>query len=248
MTHEQLSELLGAYALDALDGDELVALEAHLPTCPRCRAELRDHREVAALLANAGGDAPPGLWDRIAGSLDDPPPPLELAPVVALPAARRAWLPAVAIAAAAALVIAGLGIQVRHQGQEIAALESAMAAPLTGALANAFEAALDDPSSRLFALRSDDGQLVVRGAVTDDGTGYLRASALPALPDARTYQLWGQTGDRLVSLGVLGDRPMVVAFRAAGYPLLAVTEEVAGGVVQSRNAPVVVGRVAATAV
>jgi hypothetical protein len=244
MTHDQLSELLGAYALDALDGDELQALEAHLPTCPRCRAELREHREVTALLANAGGDAPAGLWDRIAGSLDAAPPPLELAPVVTLPAARRAWLPAAAVAAAAAVVIAVLGVQVRHQGQEIAALETAMAAPLTGA----FEAALDDPSSRLFALRSDDGQLVVRGAVTDDGTGYLRASALPALPDARTYQLWGQTGDRLVSLGVLGDRPMVVAFPADGYPLLAVTDEVAGGVVQSENDPVVVGRVAATAV
>lgn len=74
--HADLQELLGAYALDAVDPDEAAAIERHLPTCPRCRNELADHREVAGLLSYAGGAAPSGLWDRIITSLEEPPPAL----------------------------------------------------------------------------------------------------------------------------------------------------------------------------
>ena len=72
MTHDEISGLLGAYALDAVEGDERAAVEEHLLSCARCRAEVAEHREVAALLAHGGADAPDGLWDRIAGNLDDP--------------------------------------------------------------------------------------------------------------------------------------------------------------------------------
>jgi anti-sigma factor RsiW len=76
--HENLQELLGAYALDAVEPDEVAAIERHLPTCPRCRTELADHREVAALLGYAGGAAPDGVWDRIIASLEEPPPAMRL--------------------------------------------------------------------------------------------------------------------------------------------------------------------------
>ena len=78
MTHDEVADLLGAYALDAVDADERAAIEAHLATCARCRAEVAEHREAAALLANEGGDAPDGLWSRIAGSLEAAPPELRL--------------------------------------------------------------------------------------------------------------------------------------------------------------------------
>ena len=77
-THEDIQELLGAYALHAVDPDEAEVVEAHLEPCPRCRAEVEGHREVATMLGNSGGDAPDGLWDRIASQLEDPPPPLRL--------------------------------------------------------------------------------------------------------------------------------------------------------------------------
>jgi hypothetical protein len=76
--HEEVQELLGAYALDAVEPDEAAAIERHLPTCPRCRIELADHREVAALMGYAGADAPSGVWDRIIASLEEPPPALNL--------------------------------------------------------------------------------------------------------------------------------------------------------------------------
>src|ERR1700677_122801 len=71
-SHEAIEELLGAYALDAVDPDEARQVELHLQTCPRCREEVRSHREVVGLLANAGQEAPAGLWDRVVAGIHDP--------------------------------------------------------------------------------------------------------------------------------------------------------------------------------
>lgn len=51
LTHEEVTELLGAYALDAVDEDERALVEEHLGLCARCRAEVQAHRETATLLA-----------------------------------------------------------------------------------------------------------------------------------------------------------------------------------------------------
>jgi anti-sigma factor RsiW len=69
MTHAEITELLGAYALDAVSPEETLEIEQHLAECPRCRAELAAHLEVAGVLGNLGGTAPAGLWDRIADEL-----------------------------------------------------------------------------------------------------------------------------------------------------------------------------------
>jgi anti-sigma-K factor RskA len=250
MSHDEIADLLGAYALDAVDADERAAVEVHLATCARCRAEVAEHREVASLLAHEGGDAPDGLWSRIAGSLEAPPPELRLQavpPVRSAPGAERAtrrqvprWATALLAAAAAVLVV--LGVTVVRQGDRIDQLEAAATAD---PLEVAFQSALDDPSTQLVELSSPDGSVQLRGAVTADGRGLLRAGGLPALADDRTYQLWGATpaGD-LVSLGVLGADPGVVAFDATGFELLAVSEEDLPGVVAPTADPVVAGPLA----
>lgn len=69
MTHAETAELLGAYALDAVSPEEAAEIEGHLASCPRCRTEVAAHRDVAGVLGNLGGVAPPGLWDRIASEL-----------------------------------------------------------------------------------------------------------------------------------------------------------------------------------
>ena len=92
------------------------------------------------------------------------------------------------------------------------------------------------------AARLADGAVELRGAVTADGHGFLRASNLPALEGDRTYQLWGGTpSGELVSLGVLGADPGVVAFDAAGFELLAISEEAVPGVVSPTADPVAAG-------
>ncbi|MDQ2651178.1 MAG: anti-sigma factor [Actinomycetota bacterium] len=249
--HEEIAELLGAFALNAVDPDERERVEAHLAECPKCRAELADHIFVATTLGNQGGDAPDGVWDRIIGELDQAPPPMRLqlptgAPgrVVSLDERRRNRLrTAVAGAAVAAsvAVIAGLGVQVVRQDDRIAELQTAMRGEV---IQDAATAALADPASQRVQLASADGSPVVTAVLLPTGTGYLLTDRLPALDPGRTYQLWGQTSGGLVSLGVLGAQPNeVVAFEAHDpVAALAITDEESGGVQQSKNAPVVIGQ------
>ena len=75
LTHAEMEELLGAYALDALDRSTAALIEAHLDGCVRCSVEVAQHHEVAGLLANSGGASPARLWDGIASRLDEVSPP-----------------------------------------------------------------------------------------------------------------------------------------------------------------------------
>ena len=235
MTHEEISELLGAYALDAVDPDEAAEVELHLRDCPRCRAEVADHRETAAFLAHAGADAPADVWDRIAGTIDVPAPVIPMAPRLGDRARRRggSWSRGVTlIGIAAALVIAVLGLQVRSQDQRIDELAAELAASDGG-----FAAAVSHEDAEMLELEGDTAIPVV----VSEGKAWLQAAALPELEEGRTYQLWGAAGDELVSIAVLGRDPGVISFDVEGYALLAITEEVAPGVVKSANPPVVAG-------
>lgn len=278
--HDEIRSLLGVYALDAVDNLERELVEAHLTTCPACSAEVADHCEAAASLAFAGGDAPAGLWDRIAAELhlDDtsasppelaalprepaapsspPPAPVLSAPasvpdathegptlehptpgeptIVSLDARRRRprWI-APAVAAAAVVAAVAIGIAVGRSGVDQTQTAS------TERLA---EQALSANGSRVAALDGDGAS--IRAVVESSGTGYVFADSLPALPADQTYQLWGVRGDTVVSLGVFGPNPGVVAFTAApDTEALAITAEVAGGVVTSEQKPVAVGPLA----
>ena len=279
MNHTEASELLGAYALDAVDMDEAEAIEAHLVTCPRCRDELRTHREVVGLLAYAGEDAPEGLWDRVMAGINDPsadPPPFEVprplrllgseggpssslgtapsgGPGSPMPAAGRAdagrrragvnRLTAL-LAAAAVVVVALLGAEVlrlQHRTDHLSGQISAMA---DGPTMATVRQALTVPGARQVALRPVSGGADrLEAVILPGGQGYLYDSSLAPLSSARTYQLWGVVGDQRISYGVLGSSPQaVVPFRASpGVKALAVTAEVAGGVVTSTQTPVAVG-------
>ena len=264
LTHDELQSLLGAYALDAVEPWERDRLDAHLRDCPRCRAEVASHREVAALLANAGADAPAGVWDRIASTIEgDVEVPAAVSSTTARQAAplstkgrttrgtigrigrvRRApWVPspAAVLAAAAVVAIGLLGWRVVDQGDQLDRLETALS---QGGIAQAALAASTDPSARTVELVTMGGQAVATAVVLPDGTGYLVRDGLTPLGPDRTYQLWAVVGDRTVSAGVLGPDPSVLAFRAPGEATaFAVTDEVAGGVVQTRQTPVATGDV-----
>jgi anti-sigma factor RsiW len=78
LSHQQIEEMLGAFAVDAVDAPESEIIELHLRTCPRCRAEVAEHREVAALLAHSGAQAPDGIWSRILAEIEPAPPALRM--------------------------------------------------------------------------------------------------------------------------------------------------------------------------
>jgi anti-sigma-K factor RskA len=65
---------LAAHALDALDHVERQAIDEHLSHCAACRAELAQHRETLAALAD---DEPPpaAVWDRITTAIGVPDAP-----------------------------------------------------------------------------------------------------------------------------------------------------------------------------
>jgi hypothetical protein len=241
--HDEAAELLGVYALDAVEPAEAEALEAHLELCPRCRDELRAHREVVGVLAYAGAEAPSGLWDRVAGTIGSSP----AAPPLVTPFSRRRPSRLLgALAAAAALVVVGLlGTEVVHLEDRTNHLSRTVAAMTGQPTMGQVRQALSEPGARTVALSSPTGSgPVVRAVILPDGEGYLYGSTLSPLSPAQTYQLWGISGVERISYGVLGPSPGgVLTFRAsAGVQGLAVTAEVAGGVVVSTNPPVVQGR------
>lgn len=249
MTHDDAVELLGAYALHAVDADEVALIEAHLEECPKCRAEVAEHREVATLLGNSGGDAPEGLWDRIASTLDETPPPMRLplprAEATAIPLAPRSRargnrVVVAAMGAAAALVIGALGVKVVRQEDQLDRVEQALG---DDAILRAANVALVDPDAARSTLASPDGAVHATAVVLPDGTGYLMTEELPGLDASRTYQLWGQTGSGMISIGLLGADPGgVVPFRVSGeVSALAITDEVAPGVNQPSSAPILLG-------
>lgn len=250
--HDEIADLLGAYALDAVDADEAAAVEAHLAVCPRCAAEVADHREVAAMLAHSGAPAPEGLWSQIQASLEEPPPAMDIplltpdrarSGVVDLAERRRSraprWLPVAAVAAAMVVVALVTGLVVSDDGP--GQRDAQFASP---ELEDVARRVLNDPDALRVVLTSPEGDVEAPAAIDADGSGYLMGNALPALDQAQTYQLWGIRGDLVVSLGVLGSSPRTVAFHVGdGVEALAITREVVGGVESSANPAVLVGEI-----
>ncbi len=260
--HEDLQDLVAAYALDALDPAEARQVEDHLETCPRCRDDLRNHREVIGLAAYESQEAPPGLWDRVAAAIRDdegsvPVPPLrpvvggidgsvELGAPKRMSQSRRRLLAgvAVALAAAAVVAIALLGVQVNHLQNRTNQLDQQLAAQPGQPSLALVQQALTVPGAQQVTLRSPGGSgLSIEAVILPSGAGYLYESRLSPLPSSETYQLWGVVGQEKISYGLLGSAPATVTSFRVGPHLqdLAVTTEVAGGVVVTSNSPVVVG-------
>ena len=264
LSHGEVVDLLGAYALDALDTSEHDAVDRHVGGCQECADEVVQHREVAGLLTPGWAQPPAGLWEKIAASLEDVPPPLDLTPVIAMKprdgmagrggdgirrsAAHRRrprrslGVGIAAMVAVAAVALVGvLGVRVADDRRRI----DQLAAGQNGdALQRTVDAALAAPGARKVSLTSADGFRNVDAVVLPDGIGYLVTSNLPALAKERTYQLWAVDGTTRISIGVIGAEPHVVPFKMdPKVSTLAITDEVAGGVVSTSRDPVVIGRV-----
>lgn len=262
--HDELIDLLGAYALDAVDEDERRAVEDHLDVCAECRAEVARHLEVAAALGTtAAAAAPDELWASIALHIGDGPVEVPASPllprltaptvepagpgspsasgdtVVSLDARRRRSAGFIAGLVAAAAVIAFLAVglvQANDQNRELT--EQLAQIPATPSIDQLAAAALEAPSNRVLELTSEDGGELATAVVTPGGEGYLVSSGLEPLPADRTYQLWNIGDAGAVSLGVLGNDPGASAFHVQGpISTLAITAERAGGVPSPENIP-----------
>ncbi len=246
LQHSEYQELLGAYALDAVDETERVEIEAHLAECPRCRAEVDAHREVAAALGNSVEELPVGLWDRIADNLDQrgqdvpPMPALSSQPpasdsggqIVDLDQARAkrsdtktrggavGWVSA-AVAVAAVVIIGLLSVNLVQSNRTVHQLS--LQTGSNGISTN---------GSQVVDLKTSQGTLMASFLVGSNGKGSLVTSKMPPLPSSETYQLWAIINGQPISMGLLGNKPNQATFTAGSSVKpteLAITVEPASG-------------------
>jgi len=215
---------LAVYAVDALEPNERATVEAHLAGCASCRAELAEHLDTLARLTEAFAPPAGGLEQLLAG-LDAPRHMARPTAITAAPSAReqrRRWMRVAGVAAAAAAVAAVVGVALSSLGDED-----------TDTLSDLADEALDQPAADVATLATPEGANVARVVVTDEGTGYLFADDLPTLAEGQTYQLWQLDGPAPVSLGLVGDgtQPVSAVAVPAGTTTMAISAEVAGGVV-----------------
>ena len=219
-------------AINGLPADEAEAFDALIARDEYLSAHLDQFRHVADELAEGlptVSPAPsPVIWERIAHELrfgQETAPERDQSNVVPLRKRGRNLL-LTAASVAAALVI---GV----------AAGSALTDSTTDMRQTAVAAAAEAGSTSIEMANPATSDLAASAVLTADGTGYLVAEALPALSADRTYQLWVIVDDQVISAGLLGNNPDVVQFRAEGNVVgMAISDEVAGGVVVSENDPV----------
>lgn len=237
---DDFTELLGAYALDAVDDDEREAIELHLVDCPRCRAEVAEHREVAAFLSQSGAPAPAGVWDRIAAELSPPAPPLRMSfspdgevdplatpggpvpsevgdevppagDVVSLAAARRTR----SVRARTFLAVISAAAVLVAVLAVVAVGQSRRLHRVDSALgaASMSEIVTKAVGNSKVQVRLK-GKVGTASAVVDaSGQGFLITEGLPIPAKGDVYQLWGEVDGTVLSLGTFGDETKVVPFR-----------------------------------
>jgi anti-sigma-K factor RskA len=250
--HEEFADALSAYALDAMDGAERRAFEAHLASCRQCQDELAELRRVTAGIG-------------LATAPEAPPAPLRARtlrhataqPRAAVGAARRGgslmpWLLAAA-AVFVAVVATGYALALRTELDSVSALASAAAARVETLRAELLQ--LREDSARLRTVVNivnapDVRQARLAGsgeaagatgrAFWSQSTGLVfNAAKLPQLAPDRSYELWvipPGADATPVSGGVLTVAADGTATHAvplpAGVPaaaVVAVTIEAAGG-------------------
>jgi anti-sigma-K factor RskA len=244
ITHNEASQVLAAFALDAVEGDEHERIQAHVSGCRRCRMDLDHYREVAAGLGTIMEPPPRRLWDRIADRLaaDDPrrrrtPRNTSHAGKAHFPSGRLAATATAAVGAAAVATV--LGLSLIHADTQLAHLQGAE----DEAARTATVAAMETRGHHILNLDDAHHHRLAEFVVLPDGRGYLVTSRLPTLPSRDTYQLWEVVNGQTISVGVLGRMPHLSTFTLDSNPPfgLGVSVEPAGGSVRPSGPMLVSG-------
>ncbi|MEP6624440.1 MAG: anti-sigma factor [Acidimicrobiia bacterium] len=247
---EELRELLGVFALGAVDDDEREQVEAFVLEDLDARAELHQLEHAVAWINHASPRPSAASWDALHAEMqqdlaldaastperNEPDTPVRGSSdrepadnVVALDAftskrPTNAWRRLVAVAAAVVIVV-GTAIGI---GSVI----------------------LKDSGSpaRNVALKAPDGRIAVVVRVESNGNGTIRTASLPAPAPGHIYQLWSQPSatSPMRSAGLLGRSPSGQTFHIPSHAdRLAISEEPAGGSHEPTTNPVAVSAVGA---
>jgi anti-sigma-K factor RskA len=221
-----ISAALAAYSLGAIGENEGRAIRDALASDRGLRLEARAYEQTAARLVSLFRPIPPdeSVWENIEAAISVERPHRRRT------ARRHRSLLLVGVVAAAAFFVGGFvatAIERSSARSAVAAAAADLAAEPT-----ATTLSLSDPVS---------GAAVATMVVGADGTAIFSAAGLFALDADLTYQLWAVVDGSVVSAGLLGPDPGAVPLRLEADPeALAVTVEIAGGVVTSEHDPVAV--------
>ena len=202
-TEHEFDDVVAAYALGALDGEERVAFEAHLATCSRCQGELATYRRVVSAIG-AGVDAAPVPDALKAKTLARATGRAAATDSARKPDTRPRWT---WLQAAAVLLIGVLGAYVASLRSTVNVLTEELAVATERAEALRQElATLRQEHTQLASLvqvygAPDVVRVDLRGTsptVNATARAYVSlnqglvftAAGLPALPAGRVYQLW----------------------------------------------------------
>jgi anti-sigma-K factor RskA len=187
MTSHELSTLVGAYAVDALDEAERAEFEEHLAGCADCAAEVAGLRAAVAELSQPSAvPAPPALRaDLLAQVHRVHPLPPRAGASLGRPLPRRFWPVLAAACALIAVLGTGWGVQQHRQ------LTAAQRATPTG-LSAVFDS--PDVTASTMALAQTGRATLIYSKAKHELL--LVGQHVPAPPDGKTYQLWmlGPTG------------------------------------------------------
>jgi hypothetical protein len=263
---DDLHELAGAYALDALGDVELARFERHLESCQACAAEVRGFAAIATAMATATATEPPaGLKARVLAGVAVT---RQLPPVAAdAPDQRRSrrdadaagrertsdegrpdgertsrpfgLIPKIAtgVAAASLAAAAALAVVAVNTHDELSTAQAHNAA---------IAAVLTAPDARIMSGRTSAGGTAT--VVTSQVLGQMvfTSAGMPTLPASQVYQLWfiGAGGARSAGLvpapGVRGTTAPVLASGLLSGDKIGVTVEPAGGTSAPTTTPIVV--------
>ncbi|MGW1771237.1 anti-sigma factor [Streptomyces sp. NPDC002104] len=248
MRHEtDLHTLTGAYALDALTGEELRTFTAHLGHCESCRQEVREFQAAAARLASPAPLPVPAstrqeVLRRIEGVRQLPPLTRSVAPPRRTAfLGRRAAAFAMAASITAVAGFGGLALQ-QHQETERARAQAQSAGRQVQALA----AVITSPDARTVHGRTSTGAAasVVTSARLNQAA-FLTAG-LPAAPAGRTYQLWFDDHGTMRPAGFLpGDGAVLMQGDPGQALAVGLTLEPAGGSARPTTSPLILLTLAA---
>jgi anti-sigma-K factor RskA len=225
-----LHQLIGPYALDALEADDRSRFESHLALCEQCRVELAGFMATAARLGEAEAVAPPPeLRERL---LTMAASTSQERPVVTALSQRsrvRRYAPRIALAAAVAAAVVGIGgfVAERERAEDLRAERSLVVAVMTAEDSTmTVDEASGGGSVRVIASKSHNAAVVL-------------GESLPTLDDSQTYQVWHMEDGKPTSVGLLGHGPgMLYAKGANAADAYAITVEPKGGSPQPTSDPI----------
>jgi anti-sigma-K factor RskA len=251
--HPQFAEDFDLYALGTFEGEEKLAIDAHMMTCAECAPKLAEARGRVALLALAAPTqaAPTRVKERLLEKIGGTPPGAKPAP--RLTPFWRWMIPALALVS---LVLAFFAASLRMENdrlyrrlEELEFGRRETRATLER-LHNVAEL-LTAPDTLRVTLVAGVARPVPQGKVFyHPQRGLLfYAANLPALPRGKTYQLWlVPTQGNPLSAGIFqtdehGNGEVVLPRLPPGVAAkaFAVTIEPAGGVPQPTGPKVLVG-------